>query len=127
VNVRLNRFFTIMWQVGLLTLIAMAGNAAVARLHWHIPGSMLGMLLLFVLLRTKLIRLDWVEAGANWLLADLLLFFIPAAVGIIQYRQAMAADGSRVLLVIAVSTVAVMICTGLLAEGVIRYRGEDAQ
>jgi holin-like protein len=127
VNARLHRFFTIMWQVGLLALFSMAGNAAVDHLHWHIPGPMLGMVLLFVLLRTKLIRLDWVEAGANWLLADLLLFFIPAAVGIIQYRQAMAVDGSRVLLVIGLSTIAVMICTGLLAEGVMRYRGEDAQ
>lgn len=125
-HARLHRFFTIMWQVGLLILFSMAGNAAVDHLHWHIPGPMLGMVLLFVLLRTKLIRLDWVAAGANWLLAELLLFFIPAAVGIIQYRQAMAADGSRVLLVIALSTVAVMVCTGLIAEGVMRYRGEDA-
>jgi holin-like protein len=116
-----------MWQVGLLALLSMAGNAAVAHLHWHIPGPMLGMVLLFVLLRTKLIRLDWVESGANWLLADLLLFFIPAAVGIIQYRQTLAVDGSRVVLVIGVSTIAVMICTGLLAEGVLRYRGEDAR
>lgn len=124
---RLHRFFTITWQVGLLALLSMAGNAAVDHLHWHIPGPMLGMVLLFVLLRTKLIRLDWVEAGANWLLAEMLLFFVPAAVGIIQYRQTLADDGSRVLLVIGLSTIAVMSCTGLLAEGVVRYRGKDAR
>jgi holin-like protein len=118
----IKRIGTISWQVGLLLLASMAGNALADQFHVRIPGSMIGMVLVFVLLRLKIVKLQWLELGANWLLAELLLFFIPAAVGIMQYKQIMVADGSRIMLVIAFSTLAVMICTGLLAEFVTRRK-----
>jgi holin-like protein len=118
----LKQIWAIGWQIGVLFLASSAGTFLADHFHLKVPGSMLGMALVFVLLRLKVLRLDWLEKGANWLLGELLLFFIPAAVGIIQYRQVMMADGSRIMLVIAVSTLAVMICTGLLAEFVIRRK-----
>lgn len=110
------------WQVALLTLLSEGGTQAVERLRWPVPGPVLGLVALFILLQTGIVKLDWVEAGASWLLADMLLFFIPSAVGIVQYPALMVAYGARILLVIAVSTVAVMACTGLLAEWVGRRR-----
>lgn len=109
-------------QVGLLTLFWLAGNKLVSLLHWRVPGNVMGMLLLLLLLQLKVIRLEWVEAGTNWLLGDMLLFFVPAAVGVIQYKELMASSGVRILLVIAVSTLAVMACTGLAAEWLVRRR-----
>lgn len=117
----------ITWQVGLLVLASAGGTWLMAALHLPVPGPMFSMLVIFLLLRAGVLRLDWVEAGANWLTKNLLLFFVPAAVGIVQYGQVMAADGARIVLVIAVSTVVVMICTGLVAERISRRKGEDAQ
>ena len=37
----------------------------------------------------------WVKAGADWLLADMLLFFIPAAVAAVQYGGLFMEDGWR--------------------------------
>lgn len=112
----------ITWQVGLLTLVSLLGDQVAAHLPWVIPGNVIGLLIMLALLYTRIIRLEWVEAGANWLLAELLLFFIPSAVGIVQYQDLIVGSGVRILLVIGLSTAAVMACTGLVAEHLAQRR-----
>lgn len=103
-------------QVGLLVAFSALMNVLASWLPIHIPGSILGIAVLFFLLQTKVIRVQWVDLGAKWLLAELLLFFIPSAVGIIQYKQLLLNDGLRLTLVVCLSTIATMACTGLLAQ-----------
>ncbi|MFK2826621.1 CidA/LrgA family holin-like protein [Bacillus sp. B190/17] len=103
-------------QVILLCLISLIMNKVVDLFHLRIPGSILGIFVVFVLLQTKIIRLEWIEIGANWLLAELLLFFIPSAVGIMKYKNILIEDGVYVILVIIISTIIVMACTGLTAK-----------
>ena len=103
-------------QVGVLIGVAMLGNSLTQMLHWNIPGSILGIFLVIILLQAKIIRVEWIESGANLLIAELLLFFIPSAVGVVQYKQLMVASGMRFELVILLSTITVMVCTGLLSE-----------
>ncbi|MGV2805414.1 CidA/LrgA family holin-like protein, partial [Clostridium perfringens] len=94
-----------------------------AWLNIGIPGSILGIVVLFILLETKVLRLEWIELGANWLLAELLLFFIPAAVGIMKYFPMLEAEGLQILAVVLFSTVIVMVSSGLTA-GFISSRKE---
>ncbi|MCI1693367.1 CidA/LrgA family protein [Aneurinibacillus aneurinilyticus] len=105
-----------MGQIILLCVFSLIMNKFVEVLHWKIPGSILGIIVIFVLLQTKIIRLEWIELGAKWLLAELLLFFIPSAVGIIKYQHILVDNGVRVVFVITLSTIIVMACTGLLAN-----------
>ncbi|MCI1593654.1 CidA/LrgA family protein [Heyndrickxia oleronia] len=85
-------------------------------LHLNIPGSILGLVILFILLQTKVVKLKWIEVGGNWLVAELLLFFVPSAVGIIQYKHLLMDNGLKIIAVIVISSAIVMICSGLLAE-----------
>lgn len=71
---------------------------------------------LFIGLQLKWIKLKWVETGAAWLLAELLLFFIPSAVGIVNYEEILNMKGIETVLLIAVSTFIVMGATGFTAE-----------
>ncbi|WCK53792.1 CidA/LrgA family protein [Aneurinibacillus sp. Ricciae_BoGa-3] len=112
-------------QIGILIIISFLGSMISNALHLAIPGSIIGMFILFGLLQTGVLKLNWVEMGAGWLLAELLLFFIPSAVGIIQYKQLMIEQGSKFLLVIAISTFVVMAATGLWAEFVSKYSKSD--
>ncbi|PZE20732.1 CidA/LrgA family holin-like protein [Paenibacillus xerothermodurans] len=84
--------------------------------HLPIPGSILGIIVVFALLQAKIIRLSWVDFGAKWLIAEMLLFFIPSAVGVVQYKSLMLSSGPRILLVIAASSIIVMVCAGLIAQ-----------
>lgn len=111
-------------QVAALFLISMAMNKLAELLHLKIPGSILGIVLVFILLQTKVIKLEWIERGANWLLAELLLFFIPSAVGVMQYFPMLENDGLQILLVVILSTVIVMLSSGGVASGITK-RKED--
>lgn len=102
-------------QVTVLFFISIAMNKISQLLHLPIPGSILGIIVIFTLLKTNLIKLAWIEQGANWLLAELLLFFIPSAVGVMKYIPMLESDGVRILIVVVSSTLIVMISSGLIA------------
>lgn len=61
-------------------------------------------------------KLEWIELGAGLLLSELLLFFIPSAIGVIDYDALFGVQGIKVIAVIVGSGVAVMLATGYMAE-----------
>jgi holin-like protein len=84
--------------------------------RWPIPGSVIGLIALFLCLKWKWIRLEWIEAGASFLIAELMLFFIPAAVGVVQYQELILQSGLYLLAFIIFSTVLIMFVLGWLAD-----------
>lgn len=110
-------------QVAGFMLLSLGMDQLATWLNIGIPGSILGIVVVFILLETKVLRLEWIELGANWLLAELLLFFIPAAVGIMKYFPMLEAEGLQILAVVLFSTVIVMVSSGLTA-GFISSRKE---
>ena len=120
-----SKCFKIVIQVSIIILFSLLGNSIVQRFRLPIPGSIIGLLLIFILLQLQIFHLEWVESGANWLLTELLLFFIPSAVGIIQYKSLVVTQGSQFLLVIFFSTIAVMTSTGLIAELILKFQKEQ--
>jgi holin-like protein len=97
-------------------------NTLTPLLHLPLPGSIIGMLILFLLLETGVVRLSWVEVGASWLLAELLLFFIPSAVGVMKYTNLLEVNGLQVLAVVLVGTFAVMAGSGLLTGAIYKVK-----
>lgn len=113
-------------QIALLFLISIAMDWIADLLHLPIPGSILGIFVLFALLKSNIIKLNWIEQGANLLLGELLLFFVPAAVAIIQYIPLMESVGLRILTVVACSTFVVMTSSGLLASRIAKRKESKA-
>lgn len=102
-------------QVAALMAFSMVMNQLASWLHIPVPGSILGILVIFILLEAHIIRIEWIDIGAKWLLAELLLFFVPAAVGIMKYIPMLQSDGLRIAIVVLISTFIVMASTGLMA------------
>ncbi|MEK4995614.1 holin [Paenibacillus odorifer] len=109
-------------QVAGLTLFSLLINAVTPFLHIPIPGSILGMIILFLLLEFDVIHLNWVEVGASWLLAELLLFFIPSAIGVMKYANILETDGLRILAVVILGTIVVMASSGLLTSRIYKAK-----
>ncbi|GLH74322.1 hypothetical protein GETHLI_28240 [Geothrix limicola] len=109
--------------VQVLGLVALwwAADQAARGLHLPIPGSVLALGALVLLLHTGLLPLAWIKEGADWLLAEMLLFFIPAVVAVVQYPSVILKAGWQLLVVILVGTVAVMVGTALVVERVFRW------
>ena len=80
-----------------------------------VPGGVLGAVTLATLLLSGALPLRWVEDGADLLLRHLGLFFVPAAVA--SLRQPLSVRELVGLAVVsAVTTVLVMVVTGLVAR-----------
>ena len=90
-------------------------------LHLPLPANLVGMLILLTLILCRIVPLNWVRAGAAWLLAEMLLFFVPAVVAVVNYAQLLMVDGWRICVVIALSTLLVLGATAWVVDKVYRY------
>ncbi|GAA4838887.1 hypothetical protein GCM10023331_25170 [Algivirga pacifica] len=82
----------------------------------YLPGSVLGMALIFVSLQYKLIPLHWVRETATQLTTYMALFFIPAGVGILQHLDLLQQAWLPIVLASSVSTVLVILVVGKTYE-----------
>ena len=112
-------------QIGFLYFLLLIGNSIARLLHLQIPGSIIGLVLLFLLLQFHIIKLEWIELGASLLLSELLLFFIPSAIGVIDYDALFGVQGMKVVLVIVGSAIIVMFVTGYTAQWLERRKKGD--
>lgn len=94
----------------IINILAVWGCAYVLQKLLNLPvtSGVLGFFLLLFLLKTNWLKFANVEQGANFLLSELLLFFIPPVVGVIQYQNLLISSGCKILLVILISTLLVM-------------------
>lgn len=93
----------------------------VSWLHLPLPANLVGLVLMLALIVCRIIPLSWVRAGARWLLAEMLLFFVPAVVAVVNYTQLLLLDGWRIFAVIAISTLLVLGATAWVVDKVYRY------
>jgi holin-like protein len=114
-------------QVGLLWGIFALSNLAVTRLHLRVPGNIVGMLLLLALLSTGVVKEHWVAAAADVLTKHLAFFFIPIAVGLMDWGGLLCQVGHWLLLALVVSSAAGMVTTGGLIQLFSARAREEAQ
>jgi len=103
-------------QSALIAGVWFAADFVVRALKLPIPGGVVGLVLLLALLFCGGVAPRWVKAGADWLLSDMLLFFIPAAVAAVQYGGLFRSDGWRLALVVAGGTLMVMVAVAFAVD-----------
>lgn len=103
-------------QLIVLWLLNELGNIIVVWLHLPIPGNVLGMLLLFILLLTGVIKLEWVDKTSSFLLKHLVFFFIPITVGMMTLGTMFLRSGLSLLVILIVSAALGIVVTGGLAQ-----------
>ena len=105
--------------LGILMGFAALGTSLTHALHLPLPGSVLGMLLMWIALGTRAIRLHWIEDAADGLLGILGLLFVPATVGFIEYLG----TGTQWLAWLLVMTAGLLVGAGsaaLIAQKLVR-------
>ncbi|WP_226085145.1 MULTISPECIES: CidA/LrgA family protein [Mesobacillus] len=88
-----------------LILINKAGFYIVDLLNLRIPGNVLGMILLFVLLWTRVVRLEWFEGAADFLVKHLSFFFVPVSVGLMTLGGMIAQNGIQLAVILVLSAI----------------------
>lgn len=88
--------------------------------HLPVPGSVIGMLLLFAALYFKLVKVDDVESVGTFLLDNLSIFFLPAGVGIMVYFPVIKDHWLSLLIVLVSTTILTLGIVGKVVQGVKR-------
>ena len=78
-----------------------------------IPGSLIGMIVLFILLTTKVIKYDFVDDVGEFFVNNMGFFFVPVAVSIMNYFGILAPKLWKLLLIIIISFFLTFVSVGL--------------
>ncbi|MDO5640708.1 MAG: CidA/LrgA family protein [Neisseria sp.] len=76
-----------------------------------LSSGVLGLFVMLGLLAAGVVKPGMVDAGAKWVLGELVFFFIPIMVSVVQYKDLLLAEGWQLLLTIGAGTALVMLST----------------
>ncbi len=96
--------------------IYLLGELLSESLHLPIPGNILGMVILFILLCTKVVKVDNISTVTIFLLDHLSFFFIPAGVGLMTSIGIIKSTWWQLLIVCLSTTVIIIGVTGIIVQ-----------
>jgi len=98
-------------QLSLLFLFWAFGLLLQRTFNLPISAGVLGLFSMLTLLLTGLLPLHWIKAGSDLILSELVLFFVPCVVGLINYQQLFIQQGWQLILAVLLGSLCVLIVT----------------
>ena len=98
--------------------------------HWiplPIPGSIYGMILLYVSLYFGMIKLSWIKETGKFLIDIMPMMFIPAGVGLMDSWGILQPVWVPFFVITCISTVAVMAVSGKVTQCLVKPSLEDEE
>ncbi|GFH43309.1 CidA/LrgA family protein [Lactococcus hodotermopsidis] len=93
------------FQFMFILIFSLIGEICSTTLNLPIPGSIIGMILLFLALKFKFIRLRQINDVGQFLLANMTILFLPAGVGIMKYWGAIANYWWQIIVIVMITLV----------------------
>ncbi|MYL50763.1 CidA/LrgA family holin-like protein [Halobacillus litoralis] len=118
----MSKAVTIILQITGLYIIYLFGTLIQNTFNLFIPGSVIGLVILFALLSLKLVPEFWFKQGVGFMIKHLPFFFIPATVGVMSYAYVFEGKGVLLVLIGLLSTALVMGISGFVAQWMARRR-----
>lgn len=105
-------------QLFWLILFSLAGEmiSALVASMIAIPGSVIGMVLLFLALHYKWLNLSQVDEVGTWLTDNMGIFFVPAGVGLMANFDVLADTWWQLLIIMAVTTILMIAFVGKIVQ-----------
>lgn len=94
----------LIFELGILFLICMAGEGIAVLLPITIPASVISLILLLILLLSGVLKERQIRQSSAFLTENMGILFIPAAVGTLEYLDVLKAQAIPFLLITVVST-----------------------
>lgn len=111
-------------QFLIILLISFWGEILKCLLPLPIPASIYGMIILFLGLMTKVIKLESVKETGKFLIEIMPIMFIPAGVGLMTTWGELQPILLPVSIITAVTIITVMVATGWVSQIIIRKSGK---
>ncbi|MDO5054033.1 CidA/LrgA family protein [Pasteurella oralis] len=110
------KIFDLIRSFAILYGMLWLGEWIFAYVHLGIPASIWGLLLLFICLTLRIIKLDWVFLSSSLLIRYMALLFVPVSVGIVKYADILLAQIKVLLIPNILSTCFTLVFVGLFSD-----------
>lgn len=100
----------------IIYLCLYAGIGIASLLPIKLPGSILGMLILFALLASQILPVNWVKPGCHLIIRYMALLFVPISVGVMSYTDILSAQFGPIVISCVISTFLVLSVVGVSAH-----------
>lgn len=109
-------------QFGIILAIYFVGIIINKTIINSIPSTVIGMLILFIFLILKLIKIESIKEFSEFMLMNLAFFFIPPSVTLIKSWDILSSNLWKILFIIISTTFITMIVTGLVTDLLIKLK-----
>ena len=107
-------------QFWVILLLSAMGEALHVLIPLPVPASVYGLVIMLIALGTHILKLEQVKDAAEFLIEIMPVMFIPAAAGLIDSWGILQPVIIPLGVITVVTTVFVMVVTGLVTQGIIR-------
>ena len=111
-----------LFQVGIIAAICFVSELLYVFLPLPIPASVYGIIILFLLLQFRIIKLRQVEDIADFFLKILPILFLAPSVGIMVTMDSIQNSLLSIVLIIVLSTIITTIVTRLVSQTILKFR-----
>lgn len=111
-----------MYGIFIIFLMFTLGNLFSWLIGGFIPGSVIGMVLLFTALSLKLVNPAKVEPVANFFIKNMALFFVPVGCGIMASSEYISGNYLAVIASVIISTIVVLLTTGFIQQKLEKWK-----
>lgn len=109
-------------QIAYIFVICIAGQFVSNLIGGVVPGNVLALVILFLLLLMKVIPLDSIAHTADFILANMAFFFIPATISIFFEYRSFAENFIKLLVVCLLTTILTSLSAGLTVKYILKYQ-----
>lgn len=116
-------------QLGIYTVILFVANAisSLFPASFPVPAPVIGLILLYLLLTFHIIKLEWVDSVGSFLIGIIGFLFVPSGISLAANLKIMQQQGWQLILVIALSTIILLVVIAYTAKFFIWCRQEIKQ
>lgn len=108
--------YSFLHQVLVISIILLISRIIQSLVPIPMPASVIGLVLLFILLCTGIVKLGQVESVGTALTNNIGFLFVPAGVSVINSLGVLSTSPFLILGLIIVSTILLLVCTGLVSQ-----------
>lgn len=86
------------------------------------PGTILALIVLFLLLLFRILKVDTISRAANVLLANMVILFLPPSLRLLEVYSLFSGQFLKVVILLVFTTILTLIVTAFTVQGTIRLQ-----
>ncbi|MBI5973196.1 holin-like protein [Staphylococcus caledonicus] len=115
-NGKLAKTYNFFQQALTIAIVLFISKIIESFIPFPMPASVIGLVLLFILLCTGIVKLGQVEGVGTALTNNISFLFVPAGVSVINSLPILSQHPILIILLIVISTLLLLICVGFVSQ-----------